>query len=207
MVAAARRVCPRAIIHADASQALGKVPVHPMDLDIDFLTSKLSPLSVSLSPFVFFSVPLPPSLCLSSLAVSFVCLSVFLVWWPCLLALVSLLPNTRGILSGALVPPAVLFCLLFCCCCGVSCLLLVSPYFLSATVVSLLLRFAAAVAGHKVYAPKGIGALYIRKGLQLSPLILGGGQERGLRGVRTNPKPQTQIMAPLQGILYLFSVS
>ncbi|CDJ59827.1 cysteine desulfurase, putative [Eimeria maxima] len=80
VVAAVRRVCPSAFIHCDASQALGKVPVHPMDLDIDLLT----------------------------------------------------------------------------------------------------------IAGHKVYAPKGIGALYIRKGLQLSPLILGGGQERGLRGGTEN---------------------
>ena len=37
------------------------------------------------------------------------------------------------------------------------------------------------VAGHKMYAPKGIGALYIRKGLTLEPLFYGGGQERGLR--------------------------
>ncbi len=37
------------------------------------------------------------------------------------------------------------------------------------------------VSGHKIYAPKGIGALYVRKGLKLPPLIHGGGQERGLR--------------------------
>ena len=37
------------------------------------------------------------------------------------------------------------------------------------------------VSGHKVHAPKGIGALYIRKGLNLPPLILGGGQESGRR--------------------------
>jgi cysteine desulfurase len=37
------------------------------------------------------------------------------------------------------------------------------------------------VAGHKLYAPKGIGALYIRKGLQLEPLVHGGGQEGQLR--------------------------
>ncbi len=36
-------------------------------------------------------------------------------------------------------------------------------------------------AGHKMYAPKGIGALFVRKGVKLSPLFLGGGQERGLR--------------------------
>ena len=37
------------------------------------------------------------------------------------------------------------------------------------------------VSGHKVGAPKGIGALYIRAGLQVQPLLRGGGQERGLR--------------------------
>ncbi len=37
------------------------------------------------------------------------------------------------------------------------------------------------VVGHKVYAPKGVGALYVRRGLTLAPLLHGGGQERGLR--------------------------
>ena len=37
------------------------------------------------------------------------------------------------------------------------------------------------VSGHKVRAPKGIGAQYIRAGLKLNPLLRGGGQERGLR--------------------------
>ncbi|MCD8126375.1 MAG: cysteine desulfurase [Clostridiales bacterium] len=37
------------------------------------------------------------------------------------------------------------------------------------------------LSGHKVHAPKGIGALYIREGLRLRPLIYGGGQEGGLR--------------------------
>jgi cysteine desulfurase len=37
------------------------------------------------------------------------------------------------------------------------------------------------VAGHKFHAPKGIGALYIRRGVQLPPFIIGGGQERGRR--------------------------
>ena len=38
-----------------------------------------------------------------------------------------------------------------------------------------------AVSAHKVHAPKGIGAMYVRKGLKLPPMILGGGQEGGLR--------------------------
>ena len=37
------------------------------------------------------------------------------------------------------------------------------------------------VSGHKIHAPKGVGALYIRKGVRLQPRQIGGGQERGLR--------------------------
>ncbi len=37
------------------------------------------------------------------------------------------------------------------------------------------------VSGHKIHAPKGIGALYVRRGLRLAPQLLGGGQESGLR--------------------------
>ncbi len=37
------------------------------------------------------------------------------------------------------------------------------------------------VAGHKFYAPKGIGALYIKRGRKLLPLLHGAGHERGLR--------------------------
>lgn len=37
------------------------------------------------------------------------------------------------------------------------------------------------ISGHKIHAPKGIGAMYIRKGLKISPFIRGGGQENGLR--------------------------
>jgi cysteine desulfurase len=42
------------------------------------------------------------------------------------------------------------------------------------------------VAGHKLYAPKGIGALYMRGGLQLEPAIYGGGQESGRRAGTEN---------------------
>lgn len=42
------------------------------------------------------------------------------------------------------------------------------------------------IAGHKLYAPKGIGALYVRRGLQLEPVIYGGGQESGRRSGTEN---------------------
>ncbi len=42
------------------------------------------------------------------------------------------------------------------------------------------------VVGHKFGAPKGIGALILRKGLSLPPLLIGGGQEAGLRSGTEN---------------------
>jgi cysteine desulfurase len=37
------------------------------------------------------------------------------------------------------------------------------------------------ISAHKLYGPKGIGALYIRKGVRIDPLLHGGGHERGMR--------------------------
>ena len=42
------------------------------------------------------------------------------------------------------------------------------------------------VSGHKVHAPKGIGALYVRRGCRFRPFLLGGHQERGRRGGTEN---------------------
>ncbi len=42
------------------------------------------------------------------------------------------------------------------------------------------------MAGHKFYAPKGIGALYVRRGIELQPLILGAGHEQGRRAGTEN---------------------
>jgi cysteine desulfurase len=42
------------------------------------------------------------------------------------------------------------------------------------------------VVGHKMYAPKGVGALYVRSGVLLEPVVPGGGQERGLRAGTEN---------------------
>lgn len=39
----------------------------------------------------------------------------------------------------------------------------------------------ATVSGHKVHAPKGVGALYVRKGVRLSPRVFGGSQEKPVR--------------------------
>jgi cysteine desulfurase len=42
------------------------------------------------------------------------------------------------------------------------------------------------LSAHKVHRPKGVGALLLRKGVKLRPLIYGGGQERGLRSSTEN---------------------
>jgi len=49
------------------------------------------------------------------------------------------------------------------------------------------------VAGHKLYAPKGVGALYVRRGTPMVPFVLGAGHERGLR-------PGTENMAAIVGL-------
>ena len=62
------------------------------------------------------------------------------------------------------------------------------------------LRFSAhelgadsvALSGHKIHAPKGIGALWLKKGVRLSPLFLGGGQEQSIR-------PGTENLAYITG--------
>ena len=50
------------------------------------------------------------------------------------------------------------------------------------------------VSGHKIGAPKGIGALYVKKGLRLPPLMFGGGQEKGIRP-GTEPLPNIAAFA------------
>ncbi len=49
------------------------------------------------------------------------------------------------------------------------------------------------VAGHKLYAPKGVGALWVREGTKLLPFVLGAGHERGLR-------PGTENVASIVGL-------
>jgi cysteine desulfurase len=50
------------------------------------------------------------------------------------------------------------------------------PIDMSAVTVSLL-----SLSSNDIYGPRGLGALYVRKGVQVAPVLLGGGQERGLR--------------------------
>jgi cysteine desulfurase len=49
------------------------------------------------------------------------------------------------------------------------------------------------IAGHKLYAPKGVGALFVREGTPLAPFSLGAGHERGLR-------PGTENVASIAGL-------
>ena len=42
------------------------------------------------------------------------------------------------------------------------------------------------VSGHKIHAPKGVGALYVRRGVRILPQVFGGGQEKGMRSGTEN---------------------
>jgi cysteine desulfurase len=59
------------------------------------------------------------------------------------------------------------------------------------------LDFATA-SGHKFGSPKGIGFMYIRKGVKIPPLVYGGGQERGLRSGTENVPGIMSMAAALE---------
>ena len=42
------------------------------------------------------------------------------------------------------------------------------------------------LSSNDIYGPKGVGALFVRKGIKVKPVIIGGGQERGLRSGSEN---------------------
>ena len=61
---------------------------------------------------------------------------------------------------------------------------------------------ALSFSGHKIHAPKGIGVLYIRKGLRIPNLIEGGGQERGNRSGTENVAGAVALEEALRQTLY-----
>jgi cysteine desulfurase len=56
----------------------------------------------------------------------------------------------------------------------------------------------ASMSAHKVYGPKGIGALYVRRGVRIEPVITGGGQERNIRSGTVNVPGAIGFVAALQ---------
>lgn len=42
------------------------------------------------------------------------------------------------------------------------------------------------ISGHKIHAPKGVGALFVKKGIKIAPVIFGGGQEKDIRSGTQN---------------------
>jgi len=56
----------------------------------------------------------------------------------------------------------------------------------------------ASFSAHKLYGPKGIGALFVRRGVRLGPVIIGGGQEKNLRSGTVNVPGVVGFAAALQ---------
>jgi cysteine desulfurase len=56
----------------------------------------------------------------------------------------------------------------------------------------------ASLSAHKLYGPKGIGALFVRRGIRIEPLVIGGGQERNVRSGTVNVPGAVGFAAALQ---------
>jgi cysteine desulfurase len=56
----------------------------------------------------------------------------------------------------------------------------------------------ASFSAHKVYGPKGIGALFVRRGIRVNPVIIGGGQERNVRSGTVNVPAVVGFAAAVQ---------
>jgi cysteine desulfurase len=56
----------------------------------------------------------------------------------------------------------------------------------------------ASFSGHKLYGPKGIGGLFVRRGILVEPVIVGGGQERNIRSGTVNVAGAVGMAAALQ---------
>jgi cysteine desulfurase len=56
----------------------------------------------------------------------------------------------------------------------------------------------ASLSAHKFYGPKGIGALYVRRGVRVEPLVMGGGQEKNVRSGTINVPGVIGMSAALQ---------
>jgi cysteine desulfurase len=56
----------------------------------------------------------------------------------------------------------------------------------------------ASFSAHKFYGPKGIGALYVRRGVRIEPLVVGGGQEKNVRSGTVNVPGVVGMSAALQ---------
>lgn len=56
---------------------------------------------------------------------------------------------------------------------------------------------SVALSGHKIHAPKGIGALWLKSGIRVQPLTHGGGQERGLRSGTENTPGIAGLLAAM----------
>jgi cysteine desulfurase len=56
----------------------------------------------------------------------------------------------------------------------------------------------ASFSAHKLYGPKGVGALLVRRGVRVTPVLVGGGQERGIRSGTVNVPAVVGFAAALQ---------